>query len=95
MEAAQPKIIVMSEQGFIPQQMAFKKGAQVELIVHNQGKLARRFVIPGFAVTSPFLMEGEMASIRFIPNQTGSFPIQGATSHTAEDPLIGSFVITE
>lgn len=93
--SAETKMVIITDHAFIPQQVTVKKNEPVALIIHNQGQYARKMFIPRFQVSTPFLMKDEMATIRFIPHQTGRFPIQARTSNPNEDALAGFITIVE
>lgn len=93
--SAQTRIIMITEMGVIPPTMTFKKGESVELVVHNQNHLVRTFTIPALQVSSPLLMKGEMASIRFTPDQPGEFNYHAHTVSFGNERYTGVLTITE
>ena len=88
-------MVIVTDMGLIPTTLTFKKGEKVELIIHNQSDIVRSFVIPKFDATSPYLMNGEMATVQFTPDQTGTYHFHANTSQFGDDRFTGSLIITE
>jgi len=93
--SAQTGMVIITDIGLIPNNMTLKKGEKVELIIQNQDDMVRSFVIPKLNVSSPLLMEGEMASVQFTPDQTGSFHFHANSPQFGNNRFTGVLTIIE
>lgn len=92
-EAEELGIIVITDMGFAPQTLTFRTGEAVQLIIHNQDDEVHRLVIPQLNLSSPYLMKGEMAALRFTPQQSGSFPYHANSSKWGDPRFTGTLII--
>lgn len=86
-------IIVITDMGFAPQTLTFNEGEAIQLIIHNQDDQVHAMVIPKLNLSSPYLMKGEMATLRFAPQQSGSFQYHANSSKFGEPGFTGTLII--
>ncbi len=86
-------IIVITNMGFVPKTLTFSEGEVVLLVIHNQDDQVHRLVIPKLNLSSPYLMKGEMATLRFTPHESGSFLYHVTASKFGDNGYTGTLII--
>jgi uncharacterized cupredoxin-like copper-binding protein len=92
---AATQMIMMTESGFLPNQLQFSKGERVQLIVNNTDHRVHNLVIPELQVNVPHLMKGEMAVSNFTADKEGTYKFYSNTPGYQETSYVGQITIRE
>jgi uncharacterized cupredoxin-like copper-binding protein len=88
-----PQTIVINKNGFLPNQLKFKQGKTVSLVIHNQDEKSHNFVLADYHVFSRDLRKGETTTIEFTAVKKGKFIFFSDTPGFPETGYRGVFTI--
>jgi plastocyanin len=88
-----PQTIVINKNGFLPNQLKFKQGETISLVIHNQDEKSHNFVLTDYHVFSRDLRKGETTTIKFTAVKKGNFIFFSDTSGFPETGYRGVFEV--